>query len=71
MESLSDERPRGLLWSRDSDGCFNGYCDACDRYLGQNGDEWNDETEAHADIQLVCEACFRRIAALNGIGDLD
>jgi len=71
METLSDGHPRGLLWSRDSDGCLNGYCDACERYLERNGGEWNDETEAHADIKLVCEGCFRRIAALNGIEELD
>ena len=63
--SLRDGSPRGLLWTVDEDGHFNGYCNECDDHLEANGGEWNETTEAFADLKVVCEVCFRRLAALN------
>lgn len=39
------------------------WCDECDDLLMSVG-EWNDETEAFADITMICEECYekRRIA---------
>ena len=33
------------------------WCDGCDAVLEKHG-EWNEESEAFADIRLVCEFCF-------------
>ena len=40
------------------------WCDACDELVERVG-EWNDETEAFADIRLVCEFCFARFRELH------
>ena len=68
--SLEDGQPRGLFWSRDDDGHFNGYCDECDSFRESHGGEWNDQTEAFAGMLLICEGCFQRVAEMNGIGEL-
>lgn len=41
----------------------NAWCDECDKLLMSVG-EWNDETEAFADITMICENCYekRRVA---------
>jgi hypothetical protein len=41
-----------------------GWCSGCEAVLDAEGG-WNDRSEAHADIKLVCERCFERIAELN------
>ncbi len=69
--SGKDGVPRGLIWTRDDDGHINAFCDECDAYLDDHGGEWNDTTEAFAGIHMLCEHCFGRIAALNGIEDLN
>jgi len=43
------------------------WCSACDEVLMREG-EWNDVSEAHADIKLVCEFCFADIKRLHGTG---
>jgi hypothetical protein len=65
--SLRDHVARGLFYSRDQNGCFNGWCADCDDRLSAAGGEWNDESEAAADIQLMCERCFRDAMALNNV----
>jgi hypothetical protein len=40
------------------------WCSACDEVLMREG-EWNDVSEAHADIKLVCEFCFADIKRLH------
>jgi len=34
--------------------CINAWCDECKKVVNEGGG-WNDETEAFADIKLVCE----------------
>lgn len=63
--TLSDGIPRGVIWSRDEDGCVNAYCDACDARLEAAGGEWIDEVVTAADIKLICEPCFRRTLSIN------
>jgi hypothetical protein len=46
------------------------WCASCDAVLHREG-EWNDATEAAADIQIVCEFCFSEILAKNLAGDPD
>ena len=65
--SIQDKQPRGFFWSRDEDGCINAYCNECDHYLETHGGEWNETTEAFADIKLVCESCASVAAKLNDI----
>jgi hypothetical protein len=37
-------------------GCINAWCDKCEAKAISTGG-WNDESEAFANIQLVCEPC--------------
>jgi len=43
---------------------LNAWCDACDTVLTEAG-EWNDESEAFAKINLICDACFFEMKKLN------
>jgi hypothetical protein len=36
---------------------LNGWCGECDGVLRRE-EEWNDVSEAHAGIKLVCSSCF-------------
>ena len=65
VSSLQDEERRGLVFVRDEDGQYNGWCDECDSFLMLHGGEWNDETEAFAKIRLLCEFCFEQLVELN------
>ena len=65
IQTLQDRIPRGVIWLRDDDGCVNSYCDACNERLRRAGGEWNDELEAEAAINLICEGCFRRVLSIN------
>ena len=67
LQSIQDRQPRGFIWGRDEEGCVNAYCDECEGYLESHGGEWNEITEAFADIKLVCEGCAIEAAQLNGI----
>ena len=44
-------------------------CQGCDEMLQRDG-EWNDATEAAADIRVVCEFCLSAILARNVAGAL-
>jgi hypothetical protein len=41
-----------------------GWCDACERVRAREG-EWNDRSEADADIRLICLDCFDQAQRLN------
>jgi hypothetical protein len=71
LGTLYDEIPRGVLWSRDEDGCINAYCSDCDKRLQAAGGEWTEEVEAQLKVKIICEGCFRRIAVINGFSELD
>jgi hypothetical protein len=43
---------------------LNAWCDACDGELTRTG-EWNEESEAFAQIKLVCDACYFDMKELN------
>lgn len=40
------------------------WCDACEQVRARKG-EWNDRSEAYADIQLICIDCFQQARKLN------
>jgi hypothetical protein len=65
LSTLRDSVPRGVLWSRDEDGCINAYCWDCDKQFEAAGGEWTSE------VEVICEGCFRRIAMINGFSELD
>lgn len=44
------------------------WCDRCEDVLDKEG-EWNDNSEAFADIKLVCSGCYCEIRAKNWIQD--
>lgn len=43
---------------------YQAWCHACDEVLVREGD-WNDRSEAFAQIRLVCRACYRQMRELN------
>ena len=47
-----------------------GWCQACEDLLQRDG-EWTEETEASADIKLVCEFCFEKIRQHHADVDAD
>lgn len=49
---------------------YNGWCEKCDNFLIKNGGQWDDQTEAYAQIYLICSACYQRIKQ-NNIGNND
>jgi len=40
-----------------------GWCETCETVRAQEGG-WNDRSEQHAQVKLVCEACFERLRQL-------
>ena len=46
------------------DDCINAWCDNCEEVLARCGG-WNDESEAFADIKLVCENCALKFKKAN------
>ena len=70
MQTLRDQIPRGVIRSRDEDGCVNGYCSECDMTLESASGEWTDELAAQAGIGLICEGCFQRVLSINNKTEL-
>ncbi len=65
--SLRTGKPVGFYNS--GEPCGDAWCSACEevriREGGETGD-WNDRSEAFADITLLCRACYDEIRKLNG-----
>jgi hypothetical protein len=45
-------------------GCINAWCDECETKAIETGG-WTDDSEAFANIQLICEECALRIKESN------
>ncbi len=45
---------------------LQGWCQACEDSLQRDGD-WTEETEAEADIRVVCEFCFAKIRQIHSV----
>ncbi|MFA6966920.1 hypothetical protein [Bosea sp. (in: a-proteobacteria)] len=71
VETLRDGVARGVFWSRDEDGCINAYCSRCADAIDDNGGELTSDIETKFDIQLICEACFTKIAHSNGLREFN
>ena len=63
LESLHTRSPVGFNTPEDADDDDQGWCDACERVRAREG-EWNERSEAYADIRLICLDCFRQARAL-------
>jgi hypothetical protein len=70
FKTLDDGLARGVLWSRDEDECINAYCRECSERVEAAGGEWVGKAAAELGLKLICEGCFRRIADVNGILEL-
>lgn len=64
LESLRTGSRVGFHTPGDADDDDQGWCDACERVRAREG-EWNDRSEAHADIRLICLDCFHQARELN------
>ena len=40
------------------------WCGACEQWLLDNGEEWNDAFEAKADFKILCADCFDEAKAI-------
>ena len=49
----------GFNYSSESHETYpNAWCDACDAFLMANGGDWNDTTEAFAQVSVLCSGCY-------------
>ncbi|CAH9062704.1 hypothetical protein PSECIP111854_03067 [Pseudoalteromonas sp. CIP111854] len=48
--------------------CPDAWCNKCEEVLDTEG-EWNDKSEAFADIKVMCEHCYEEIRDKNWIQD--
>lgn len=68
-QALPGQTSVGLNLVYDDDGHANAWCDTCDAFLHADGGEWNDETEAHAQISLICDGCLEELKTFNSVKD--
>lgn len=64
LEGLRTGARVGFHTPNDAANDDQAWCDACERVRAREG-EWNDLSEAYADIQLICRDCFHQARALN------
>jgi hypothetical protein len=64
LESLRTGSRVGFHTPNDAQDDDQAWCDACERVRAREG-EWNDRSEAHADIRLICLDCFQEAWALS------
>ena len=64
LESLCTGSRVGFHTPGDAEDDDQGWCDACERVRAREG-EWNDRSEAYADIRLICLDCFHQARQLN------
>ena len=64
--SRDDGQARGFVADRDG-GEVSAYCDACDDLISKHDGEWDAETIAATDMQLMCEGCTADVAAKNDV----
>lgn len=67
VQTLSDEKPRGFYWARDSEQRRpDAWCSECQARVSATGGEWTEEVLAHAKVKLLCGACYDVASRLNG-----
>jgi hypothetical protein len=56
----------GFYWADDPDNPRpDAWCTACNELVASTGGEWTDESEAFAQVTLLCGACYDRARAMN------
>ena len=66
VESLRTRKKVGFYYSSEPRG--DAWCEACEEVRIREGGEtgnWNDRSEAFADIKLLCGACYDEVRKLN------
>lgn len=65
-EKVGWNEPEEYSYEEDDEfaGCLNAWCDKCE-VVANEGGGWNEETEAFADIQLVCKNCALKFKEAN------
>ena len=64
VESLRTRSRVGFHTPGGADDDDEAWCDACERVRAREG-EWNERSEAYADIRPICLDCFRQARTLN------
>jgi hypothetical protein len=64
LESLRTGARVGFHTPGDAEDDDQGWCGACERVRAREG-EWNERSEAVADIRLLCLDCFHQARELN------
>jgi len=57
----------GFYYGNEDDIRPDAWCHECDQYLMQHDGEWNDETEAFANIRVICANCYDNVRLQNEI----
>ena len=59
VQGVQDGRARGF-WSADDpeNPRPDAWCTACDEKVAATGGEWTDETQAFANVMLLCGVCY-------------
>lgn len=66
VQTLQDSQPRGF-WSADEspeNPRPDSWCNECEDLVNKTGD-WNDESEAFANVKILCGACYDRAREMN------
>ena len=67
VHTLRDRRPRGFFWALDPDNeRSDAWCTSCNALVAANGGDWSEESEAAADIKILCGMCYDEAKRLNG-----
>ncbi len=67
-ESLKTNKPVGFFYSGTVEEHSDAWCLACEEVRLKEGGEfgdWNEKSEAFAQITLICEDCYTRIVRIN------
>ncbi len=49
----------GFFWSEAENNLLPiAWCSACEKWLLENGEEWNEAFKQQAEFKLLCEGCF-------------
>jgi len=66
VESLSTRKQVGFYFASEQRG--DAWCAACEEVrIGEGGKsgDWNDRSEAFANVQMLCGLCYDKVRALN------
>ncbi|MFD1603795.1 hypothetical protein ACFSJW_10225 [Flavobacterium artemisiae] len=58
-EAIDAKNPVGFFYSEaEEDLPQIAWCNSCEQYLLDNGEEWTDQFQALADFKMLCSDCF-------------